>query len=112
MQRRQIEDHILALARNVDTRDGLWMDGEGLSEFIDGWRSLAQYYQWNPDTTLGAHVLKLYMRYAVSLRRIIEDERLSPRRRQKAQMVLDSLDEHLDSVFRQIERNGGVRAAV
>ena len=112
MQRRQIEDNILTLARKVDTRDARWIDGEALTEFIAAWRNLVQYYQWNRDTTLDAHVLKLYMRYAVSLRGIVEDERLSARRRQKARTVLTTLNENLDGVFRQIERNGGARAAV
>ncbi len=112
MQRRQIEDNILTLARTVDTRDARWIDAEALTEFIGAWRSLVQYYQWNHDTTLDAHVLKLYMRYAVSLRGIMEDEQLSTRRRQKANAVLSSLNENLDGVFRQIERNGGARTAV
>ncbi len=112
IQRRQVEDRIFTLARKVDTQDARWIDGEALAEFVDAWRSLARYYEWNRDTTIDAHLLKLYMRYAVSLRRVIEDERLSQRRRQQARGVLGSLNEHLDGVFRFVERNGGARAAV
>lgn len=112
MQRSQIEDHIFTLARKVDLQDARWIEGEALAELLAAWRKLARYYEWNHDTTIDAHILKLYMRYAVALRRMIEDERLTPRRRQQARSVLSGLNEHLDGVFRSIERNGGARTAV
>ena len=112
MQRREIEDNILTLARKVDTRDARWLDGELLSSFIGAWHNLARYYEWTQDTTLDAHVLKTYMRYAVTLRHIFEDERLSKRRRVQAMAILNDLNSEVDGVFRQIERNGGARAAV
>ena len=112
MQRRQIEDNILTLARKVDTRDAGWLDGETLSEFINAWHNLAYYYERSQDTSLDAHVLKSYMRYAVTLRKIFENERLSKRRRVQAMAILNNLNNEVDGVFRQIERNGGARAAV
>jgi len=112
MQRRQIEDDILTLARKVDTRDARWLDGEAFSEFIGAWHNLARYYERSQDTRLDAHVLKSYMRYAVTLRRIFEDERLSKRRRLQAMAILSNLNTEVDGVFSQIERNGGARAAV
>ena len=112
MQRREIEDSILTLAHKVDTRDAHWLDGETFSEFMGAWHNLARYYQWNQDTTLDAHVLKSYMRYAVTLRHLFEDERLSKRRRVQAMAILSDLNHNLDTVISQIERNGGSRAAV
>jgi hypothetical protein len=112
MQRRQIEDNLLALAGNVDTRDARWLDGQAFADFFNEWRSLAQYYEWSRDTSIDAHILKLYMRFAVILRRVVEDERMVRRKRQKAKSALHDLNAHLDGVFRQIERNGGARAAV
>ena len=112
MQRRQIEDTILSLAGKVNTQDARWLDGEAFADFIQAWRRLADYYQWNRDTTLDAHVLKLYMRFAVQLRRISEDEGTAKRRRQQAKSALGDLNTHLDGVFSQMERNGGARAAV
>jgi len=112
MQRRQIEDSLVALARKVDTQGTRWLDGEAFSQFVSGWQNLALYYQWTPDTTLDANVLKLYMRFAVLLRRIIEDKRVTQGRRQQAKTALRDLNGHLDNVFRQIERSGGARAAV
>jgi hypothetical protein len=112
MQRRQIEATILSLAGKVDTQDARWLDGEAFADFIQAWHRLADYYQWNKDTSLDAHVLKMYMRYAVTLRQIMEDERMAKRRRQRAKSALSDLNTHLDGVFSQIERNGGARAAV
>jgi hypothetical protein len=112
MQRREIEDNIVTLARKVDTRDARWLDGELFSDFIDAWHTLAHYYERSQDTTLDAHVLKTYMRYAVTLRHVFEDERLSKRRRVQAMASLNDLNNEVDGVFRQIERNGGARAAV
>ncbi len=110
-QRRQIEDNILSLARKVDTGDSRWLEGEAFSAFIEAWPKLAHYYEGHRDTTLDAHILKLYMRYAVTLRRIIEDEQAAHRRRQQAKSALRTLNSNLDDVFHKIERNGG-RAAV
>ncbi len=112
MQRRQIESDILTLARKVDIGDVRWMQSEAFSKFVDAWHNLANYYEQSRDTTLDAHVLKLYMRFAVALRRIYQDERLTARRRQQAKAALSKLDVSMDGVFRQIERNGGARTAV
>ena len=111
-QRRQIEDNILTLARKVDTRDSRWFEGEAFAAFMDAWHTLPRYYEGHRDTTLDTHVLKLYMRYAVTLRHVIEDEQAAHRRRQHAKTALHDLNENLDGVFHQIERNGGMRAAV
>lgn len=111
-QRRQIEDNLLALARKLDTHNARWLEGQVFSDFLNAWRSLAQYYEWSHDRTIDAHVLKLYMRFAVVLRRVVEDERAAQRRRQRARSALRDLNANLDGVFRQIERNGGARAAV
>ncbi len=112
MQRREIENTMLTLTRQVDTRDTRWLESREFSEFVGAWRDLAQYYESSHDTMLDTHILKLYMRYAVSLRHIIEDERMAQRRRQQAKSALKDLNGNLDGVFRQIERNGGARAAV
>lgn len=112
LQRRQIEERLIALARSVDTHDARWLDGQAFADFFNGWRSLAQYYEWSRDTSIDAHILKLYMRFAVNLRGVIEDERTMQRQRQKAKSALHDLNAQLDGVFRQIERNGGARAAV
>jgi hypothetical protein len=112
MQRRQIEDNLLALARKLDTQDARWLEGQVFSDFLNAWRSLAQYYEWSHDRSIDAHLLKLYMRFAVTLRRVIEDERMAQRRRQRAKAALHDLNAQLDGVFRQIERSGGARAAV
>jgi hypothetical protein len=111
MQRRQIESSLLSCARKVDTSDKNWLDSQPFAQFIDAWHNLAHYYDWNQDNALNAHVLKLYMRYAVLLRNIMEDKRRSQSRRQQAKSVLRDLNQHLDGVFRQIERRGGARAA-
>jgi hypothetical protein len=110
-QRRQIESSLLSCARKVDTSDKNWLDSQPFAQFIDAWHSLAHYYDWNQDTTLDAHVLKLYMRYAVLLRQTFEDTRAPQRRRQRAKAILRDLNQHLDGVFRQVERRGGARAA-
>jgi hypothetical protein len=112
MQRRQIEERLLALARSMDTQDVRWLEEQAFADFFSGWRSLAQYYEWSRDTSIDAHILKLYMRFAVNLRRVIEDERTVQRERQKAKSALRDLNAQLDGVFRQIERNGGARAVV
>ena len=112
MQRRQIEDSLVALARKIDTRDARWLEGEAFSDFVEAWHHLALYYEWSRDTTLDAQVLKLYMRYAATLRHISEDKRAAQRRRQQAKSALSGLNKGLDGVFRQLERNGGARAAV
>lgn len=112
MQRRQIEDSLLSLARNVDVQDARWLEGQAFADFFNEWRSLAGYYEGSRDTAIDAHVLKLYMRFAVILRRVIEDEHITQRRRSKAKSALRDLNAHLDVVFRQIERNGGARTAV
>jgi hypothetical protein len=112
MQRRQIEDSLLSLARRLDTRDARWLEGQVFSDFLNAWRSLAQHYERSRDTSIDAHILKLYMRFAVVLRRVVEDERMAQRRRQQARTALHDLNAQLDNVFRQIERSGGARAAV
>jgi hypothetical protein len=111
MQRRQIESSLLSCARKVDTSDKNWLDSQPFAQFIDAWHNLAHYYDWNADNVLDTHILKLYMRYAVLLRQVMEDKRRSQRRRQQAKRVLHDLNQHLDGVFRQIERRGGARAA-
>jgi len=112
MRRKQIEEEILTLARKVDVGNVRWMQGAAFKQFIDAWQSLAHYYHDSRDTTLDAHVLKLYMRFAVALRQIGEDEHLEPRRRRNAKLALKALNTNLDDVFRQIERNGGAKTAV
>ncbi len=112
MQRRQIEDNILSLARKMDTGDLHWLEGQAFAEFIEAWHRLARYYEWSRETSLDANVLKLYMRYAVTLRHITEDDRAAQRRRQQAKSALHDLNDNLDGVIRQIERNGGSRAVV
>lgn len=112
LQRRQIEERLFAFARSVDTRDARWLEDQAFDDFFNGWRSLAQYYEWSRDTSIDAHILKLYMRFAVNLRRVIEDERIMQRERLRAKAALRDLNAHLDGVFRQIERNGGARVAV
>jgi hypothetical protein len=112
IQRRQIEDNLLALARKLDTRDARWLEGQIFSDFLNAWRSLAQYYELSHDKSIDAHLLKLYVRFAALLRRVVEDERMTQRRRQRAKTALHDLNAHLDGVFRQIDRNGGARAAV
>lgn len=112
MQRRQIENDLLTLARKVDIGDVRWMQGEAFSKFVDAWHNLAHYYEQSRDTTLDAHVLKLYMRFAVALRRMSQDDHLTLRRRQQAAAALSKLDTTMDGVFRQVERNGGARTAV
>ncbi len=103
-QRKQIEDNILALAHKVNTADSGWLESEAFSKLMHSWRDLAHYYDRSDDRTLGAHVLKLYMRYAVTLRRISEDERVSTRRRQQAKLAFKDLNHKLDGVFQHIER--------
>jgi hypothetical protein len=112
MQRKQIENDILSLARAVDIGNVRWAQSEAFSKFIDAWQNLARYYQNSRDTLLDAHVLKIYMRFAVMLRSMGEDGGLAPRRRRDAKEALKALNEKMDEVFRQIERNGGVRTAV
>ena len=112
MRRKQIEEDILTLARKVDIGNVRWMQGAAFMQFIDAWQNLAHYYHDSRDTTLDAHILKLYMRFAVALRRIGEDEHLAPRRRRDAKLALKALNTNLDDVFRQIEHNGGTRTAV
>ncbi len=103
-QRKQIEDDLLALARKVNTTDSSWLESDAFSKLMSSWRDLAHYYERSGDRTCGAHVLKLYMRYAVTLRRISEDERVSPRRRQQAKLALKDLNHKLDGMFRRVER--------
>ena len=112
MQRKQIENDILSLARAVDIGNVRWAQSEAFSKFIDAWQNLARYYQNSRDTLLDAHVLKIYMRFAVMLRSMGEDGGLAARRRRDAKEALKALNEKMDEVFRQIERNGGVRTAV
>lgn len=112
MQRKQIENDLLTLARKVDIGDVRWSQSEAFSKFVDAWHNLANYYEQSRDTILDAHVLKLYMRFAVALRRIYQDDGLTLRRRQQAAAALKKLDATMDGVFRQVERNGGARTAV
>lgn len=112
MQRKQIENRLIALARQVDTHDVRWLDCEDFSQFLGAWNHLVRYYEQHQDTTLDASVLKQYMRYAATLRRLMQNEQLSPRRRGRAQMALSQLNEQLDGVFHEIERNGGLGVAV
>ncbi len=111
-QRKQIENQLLTLARQVDTHDVRWLDCDDFSQFLGAWTHLAHYYEQNRDTTLDAHVLKQYMHYAAALRRVMQNEQLSPRRRSRAQVALTELNQQLDDVFHQIERNGGLSVAV
>ncbi len=103
-QRKQIEDNLLALARKVNTTDSNWLESDAFDKLMNSWRDLAHYYDRSDDRTCGAHVLKLYMRYAVTLRRISEDERVAPRRRQQAKLALKDLNHKLEGMFQRIER--------
>ncbi len=111
MRRKQIENDLLTLARKVDIGDVRWTQSEAFSKFIDAWQNLAKYYEQNRDTTLNAHILKLYMRFAVLLRHIREDEHITPRRRQQATRALQRLNANMDGVFKLIEQRGGARTA-
>jgi hypothetical protein len=97
-KRKQIEDHLLTLARTIDTKDAGWLDSEAFMDFMSGWRELAHYYEQNDDATLDARVLKEYMRFAALLRRISSDDRLSLRRRHQAKTTLVDLCHQLDAV--------------
>lgn len=111
-QRKALESELLMLARKVDIGDVRWMQSDAFSKFVDAWHHLAHYYEQSRDTTLDAHVLKLYMRFSVALRRMYQDDGLTLRRRQQAAAALKKLDATMDGVFRQVERNGGARTAV
>lgn len=104
-QRRQIENNILSLARSVNTNDNGWLESDSFSALMSAWRELARYYDRSGDTNLDSHVLRQYMRYAVKLRAVAADERLSTQRRQQAKKALRDLNTKLDTVFRNIERN-------
>ncbi len=112
MQRKQIENDILTLARKVDLGNVRWTQSEAFGQFIDAWQELAGYYGNHRDTSVDAHVLKVYMRFAVLLRSMGEDGGLTPRRRRDATLALKALNEKVDDLFRKVELNGGIRTAV
>jgi len=97
-KRKQIEDNLLSLARQVDTKDAGWLDSDAFMNFMSGWRELAHYFEQNDDATLDARVLKEYMRFAALLRRISGDDRLSLGRRHQAKVTLVDLCHQLDGV--------------
>lgn len=106
-ERRRIEDHITTLAAQIDFKqqDASWLDGEQFSDFIYAWHDLARYYERTGDTTVAAHLLKLYMRCAVMLRQTLQNPRLHITRRDRAQSALMELNCQVDAVIHQIERN-------
>lgn len=107
LKRRRIEDRIVALANAVDVRqrEGAWLDGERVSDFIYAWHDLLVYYEDSRDTTIGRVVLDIYRAMLGFLNAASDNARLPLRRRERAQSAISELHTQLESVLAQLDRN-------
>lgn len=107
LKRRRIEDRIMALAHKVEVsqKGAAWLDREHLWDFIYAWHDLLKYYEDTDDTVVGAQLIKQALVFGGILRDVIENETISLRRRERAQMGLMELHMQVDAVLHQVERN-------
>lgn len=98
LKRRKIEDVIVANFQrvNLQQKDRAWLEDQVFWDFIFSWYDLAKYYEDHQDTTLGAHIIELYMACVQMLRESAQDTRLKERRRDKAADALYQINYYVN----------------
>jgi len=108
--RPQLENHIVDMANNVPVSDPKtgnfdWLYSQQLTEFIDAWYALAKYYEISSDTVVSVEAISEYVSYTRLFRRLMSDDTLDEKHRQRAEEQLTDLDSHMDEIIKEAVSN-------
>lgn len=107
VQRRRIEDQIIARFREVDfsQKQHGYLEDETFWDYIFAWYDLVKYYDEGQDTAIGQNMLQLYGECVSLLQVAITDSRLRERRRDRAANAIYQMNYYLNQIVIHAERN-------
>lgn len=107
VQRRRIEDQIIARFREVDfsQKQHGYLEDETFWDYIFAWYDLVKYYDEGQDTAIGQNMLQLYSECVSLLQVAITDSRLRERRRDRAANAIYQMNYYLNQIVIHAERN-------
>ncbi len=107
VQRRRIEDQIIARFREVDfsQKYHAYLEDETFWDYIFAWYDLVKYYDEGQDTAIGQNMLQLYAESLSLFQSAITDSRLRERRRDRAANAIYQINYYLNQIVIHAERN-------
>jgi hypothetical protein len=106
-KRKQIEERIVNTSKSVKVSkpSGSWLDDREITEFLDAWCELVEYYQEYDDTMLDVEVVREYVRFVRILNHLLSEVGLEEKHHEQAGTILEELEGYMDEIMKEAVTN-------